>query len=242
MYNGISSFTDLLPNGDAILNKYFNTSTVGDTKYLIDPLKDESGNLTSFFIYENNSDKDEAIRRGTGTTVTVEQAKAGNWNPASNTVDVNQSFSLNDNGQVTGSPVSGSTDTNSGSSSSGSASSWSGSKANGIVHVDSQNIGTYQEKIKKDFEKINSSLNEIQTQLKTLNSSGLKNDQINSQVNGLIKSINKRINWNSNKHKMINNNIDKDIEFAAVVQAAIEGMAEQLGVDLEKLQAKAEQQ
>ncbi len=224
-YGGIKSFTDILPDGDKIFNQYFQNPVKGGSDYLIDPIKGNDGITTSFLIYENNGDKSLADRQANGTIVTVDQAKAGNWNPETNTLDTTKSYSV----------------PSTGSSSSGSSSGSSTSK-NGNIVVESAKIGEYQEKIKKDFDRINDSLKEIQSQLKILNNSGIKSSEINLQIERLSKSINKRISWNANKYKMISQNIDQDMEYNAMLQATIEGMAQDVEASLNRLQTKAEQQ
>lgn len=228
-YSGVKSFTDILPDGDKIFSEYFQNPLKGGSEYLIDPIRGNDGVTSGFLIYENNGDKSLADRQANGTVVTVDQAKAGNWNPETNTLDTTKSYSV----------------PSSGSSSSGSSSGITGgslSSKNGIAHVESGKIDEYEQKIKKDFEKINESLRQIKSQLEVLNNSGIQSQEINTQIKGLIKSINKRVTWNSNKYKMIANNIDKDMEYAAMVQSAIEQMTQQFSGDVEKLQAQAEQQ
>lgn len=232
-YSGVKSFTDILPDGDKIFSEYFQNPIKGGSDYLIDPIKGNDGVTSGFLIYENNGDKSLADRQANGTVVTVDQAKAGNWNPETNTLDTSKSYSV---------PSSGSSSTGSSSSTGNRVTGGSLSSKNGIAHVESGKIDEYEQKIKKDFEKINESLRQIKSQLEVLNNSGIQSPEINTQIKGLIKSINKRVTWNSNKYKMIANNIDKDMEFAAAIQATIEQMTQQFSGDVEKLQAQAEQQ
>ena len=128
-YNGLKSFADLLPDGDKIFSQYFANSAKGGTDYLIDPLRDASGQTTSFLIYENNGDKDLATRQANGTIVTIDQAKAGNWNPETNKLDVNQTFRISDDNKVVGTVVGTTSTPNSSSTSTGTSGATSSSSS-----------------------------------------------------------------------------------------------------------------
>ena len=227
LYSGTKSFTDLLPNGDKVSSEYFANPIKGGAEYLIDPMSDANGNTTGFLIYENNGDKDLALRQQQGTVVTVEQAKAGNWNPATNKVDTNQTFTIQSDGNVTSTPVTttppsneGTGNTtpstpgidNSGNTNNGASSGGTSGVNDNNLFIDMNRIDQFQSSVNSSYNKMDRIYDSIIASLNKLGKADTSNGDITDNVKDAIQTCKNKKTYAESKRKKTINAIKSDKE------------------------------
>lgn len=199
------AFTNLIPNGDKVYDQFLTLDNMKG-QYTI------NANGRYDDVYGFNITGTDASGNKTSTYVSIDQAKAGNWNPETNVLDTNQTFTIDDSGKVTSAPITTtpSTDDGTGSTTTPSTGTTGGTSDTDSVVIDFDQVDQYVENIDKSFKKINNSLNHVVSCFNSIEKL-MKGNGLDNQINNIVKTCKKRYDYNSKKAAKLRTDINSDI-------------------------------
>ena len=218
--NVAQAFVNLIPNGDKIYNQFFSADNL-QGKYTIGA----SGRFDE--VHGFTISGTDASGNKTSTYVSLEQAKAGNWNPNTNVLDTSQTFSIDDNGNVMSNPVTttppsneGTGNTtpstpgidNSGNTNNGASSGGTSGVNDNNLFIDMNRIDQFQSSVNSSYNKMDRIYDSIIASLNKLGKADTSNGDITDNVKDAIQTCKNKKTYAESKRKKTINAIKSDKE------------------------------